>query len=328
MAAAEDLSTQLCSFNYQKWFFKKDKIVDVLIPALAEFVGSAFFIFMACGAGMNTVNMVLFPGTVQVQISLAFGFMITALAFTIGHISGGHLNCAVTFAFVLSGRISGMRGLFYFIGQLFGGIVGALLLKALMPHSFWPSCFAANFLGPEVTPGMAFFTEMILTFFLLFVVSAATDSQKALKDLTPLAIGLCIYCCHMVGIPITGTSINPTRSFASAIVASGMSGCEGVWTYHWIFWVAPIFGGVLATFVYQIAFAQQWGESLVSQYRDDYNEPTYEDQQQYEPEQDQMQEVQAHNFGEQQQQQQQQQSYYDDQHYAQTTPQPAAQTRK
>jgi len=272
------------------------------------------------------VNFSSYAGVVQVQISLVFGFMITALAFTIGHISGGHLNCAVTFAFVLSNRISPLRGLFYFLAQLFGGIVGALLLKALMPVSFWPSCFAANFLGPEVTPGMGFFTEMILTFFLLFVVSAATDSQKALKDLTPLAIGLCIYCCHMVGIPITGTSINPTRSFASAIVASSVAGCEGVWTYHWIFWIAPIFGGVLATYVYQFAFASQWGESLGSAYRDDYEHETYEDTQQYAPnpqgeqqyytEGEQMQEVQPHTFDD-----QAQQPYYDDQHYAQQTPQ-------
>lgn len=74
----------------------------------------------------------------QVQVSLAFGFMITALAFAVGHISGGHINCAVTFAFVISGRISPLRGFAYFLGQLLGGIVGALCLKALMPQSFWP----------------------------------------------------------------------------------------------------------------------------------------------------------------------------------------------
>ena len=214
------------------------------------------------------------------------------------------MNCAVTFAFVVSGRITPLRGACYFLGQLFGGMLGAFALKFLMPQAFFPSCFAANMLAPEVTPGMSFFLEMVLTFFLLFVVSAATDSQKAIKDLTPLAIGLCIYCCHMGGIPVTGTSINPTRSFASAIVASGVPGCEGVWTNHWIFWAAPLFGGAIATYVYQFAFASSWGESLVSQYRDDHNEELYEDEMQPQQGQEQATEaqgVEAHNFDEQQQ---------------------------
>lgn len=262
---------------------------------------------------------------------------ITALAFTIGHISGGHLNCAVTFAFVVSARISPLRGLFYFLGQLFGGIVGAICLKALMPQSFWPSCFAANFVHSGASPAMAFLLELLLTFFLLFVVSAATDSQKALKEMTPLAIGLCIYCCHMVGVPMTGTSINPTRSFASAVVASGVPGCENVWENHWIFWFAPLMGGAMATYVYQFAFAQAWGESLVSQYRgDDYSEQTYENQhgegavggetelgaQTYD---DQNFDEQAHSFDNNQQQGQQQ--YYDDGDYDQSTPQGQQQTR-
>jgi MIP family channel proteins len=273
-------------------------------------------------------------GAVQVQVSLAFGFMITALAFAVGHISGGHINCAVTFAFVVSGRISPLRGFFYFLGQLFGGIVGALCLKTLMPQSFWPSCFAANFVHDNATPGMAFLLELILTFFLLFVVSAATDSQKALKDMTPLAIGLCIYCAHMVGIPMTGTSINPTRTFASAVASYGVPGCENVWDYHWIFWLAPLMGGTIATYVYQFAFASAWGESLESQYRDDYAEDAYagdESQPQlqqqggvelaqdpaYYGDEAQQQgaggDVQAHSFDDQQ--------YYDDQGYGQQTPQ-------
>ena len=154
-----------------------------------------------------------------------FIFKITALAFTIGHISGGHINFAVTFAFVLSGRISPLRGTGYFFGQFTGGMVGAFGLKYLMPLKF-AGCYAANAVSSAITLNQAFFMEFFLTFFLLFVVSAATDSQKSEKQgiLTPLAIGLCIYCCHIIGIPFTGTSINPTRSFASAVAASGVAG--------------------------------------------------------------------------------------------------------
>eukprot|EP00455_Lapot_gusevi_P019818 TRINITY_DN210_c0_g2_i1.p3 TRINITY_DN210_c0_g2~~TRINITY_DN210_c0_g2_i1.p3 ORF type:complete len:141 (-),score=59.42 TRINITY_DN210_c0_g2_i1:165-587(-) len=113
----------------------------------------------------------------------------------------------------------------------------------------------------------------------------------------------------MVGIPITGTSINPTRSFATAVAASGIKGCEGVWENHWVFWFAPILGGVFATYVYQFAFASHWGENLRDQYIQEENAGEYyEDQQQY-------QDGQAQAYDDQQQQyyDDQQQQYYDDQ---------------
>jgi MIP family channel proteins len=305
MATASQLANKMAKFDINKWFFKKDKLVDILVPSLAEFVASAFFVFLACGAGMNTVNFAFYAGSVQVQISLAFGFMITALAFAIGHLSGGHINCAVTFAFVVSGRISPLKGLGYFLGQLFGGIVGAICLKALMPQSFWPSCFAANFVQADA-PGTAFLLELVLTFFLLFVVSSATDSTKQLKDLTPLAVGLCIYCCHMVGVPVTGTSINPTRSFASAVVSTNVPGCENVWQYHWIFWFAPLLGGAMATYVYQFAFAQAWGESLEGNYKAQEPEAGLEAPTEMESYDDAQFDGQAHDFGEEQEQETQQ----------------------
>lgn len=98
------------------------------------------------------------------------------------------------------------------------------------------SCFAANFIHSELTVGHAFITEFILTFFLMFVVMAACDSNKSNQTLVPFAIGMAVLCAHMVGLPITGCSINPTRSFASAAAASGV--CDGAWDGHWVFWVS------------------------------------------------------------------------------------------
>ena len=103
--------------------------------------------------------------------------------------------------------------------------------------AFWhQSCFAANVLQVDIAPGQGMIIEMILTAFLLFVVNAAADSSKANQTFVPVAIGFAITACHLVGIPLTGCSINPTRSFASAVAASSIPGCN-VWDNHYIFWV-------------------------------------------------------------------------------------------
>lgn len=139
------------------------------------------------------------------------------MAFTFGHISGGHFNCAISFSFVFSGRISPMRGFFYFLAQFFGGLLGAFLLKLFVPMKFIGSCYGATLVSPALSYNQAFFMEFCLTFFLLFAVSAATDSQKNEKQiiLTPLVIGFCVFCANMTGVPFTGCSMSPTRSFSS-----------------------------------------------------------------------------------------------------------------
>ena len=108
----------------------------------------------------------------------------------------------------------------------------------LTPSVEWlaQSCFAANVLQVDIAPGQGLIIEMILTAFLLFVVNAAADSSKANQTFVPVAIGFAITACHLVGIPLTGCSINPTRSFASAVAASSIPGCN-VWDNHYIFWV-------------------------------------------------------------------------------------------
>lgn len=116
---------------------------SLMRPALAEFVGSAMFVYFACGAAAGTVRMTL-AGTTLLSISLAFGFIIVTLAFTIGHISGGHLNFAVTFAFFVVKKISSKRCVTYFVAQLAGGILGALLLRMTVPDTYLVTCLAAN----------------------------------------------------------------------------------------------------------------------------------------------------------------------------------------
>jgi glycerol uptake facilitator-like aquaporin len=116
------------------------------------------------------------------------------------------------------------------------------------------SCFAANFVQDELTVGHALVAEFILTFFLMFVVMAACDSNKSNQTLVPLAIGIAVFCAHMIGLPITGCSINPTRSFASAAAASGLSQCPQAWSAHWVFWFGPILGALSGGVLYEYCF--------------------------------------------------------------------------
>jgi len=233
---------------------EEDDLKALLRPAAAEFLGSFFFIFVAVGSAMNIGTKFLQPGTTQIGIALAFGFTIFVIAFSIGHISGGHLNCAVTLAFVVTRKISIKRGLLYFGGQLFGGLLGAAFLKWFTPLDMQTGCMASNDLGSQVSIWDGFGVEFMCTFFLLLVVSAASDSQKSNTTLVPLAIGYAVTVCHLMALPITGCSINPTRSFASAFVSIGTPDCGKVWTYHWIFWFAPCLGGVAGAVLYKFFF--------------------------------------------------------------------------
>jgi MIP family channel proteins len=233
---------------------EEDTFKALLRPAAAEFLGSFFFIFVAVGSAMNIGGTFITQGTVQIGIALAFGFTIFAIAFSIGHISGGHLNCAVTLAFVVTRKISVKRGLLYFGGQFFGGLIGAAFLKWLTPAAMQTSCMASNDLGQSVSIWDGFGVEFACTFFLLLVVSAASDSQKSNTTLVPLAIGYAVAVCHLMALPITGCSINPTRSFASAFVSIGTTGCGRVWTNHWIFWIAPLLGGLAGAWTYHLLF--------------------------------------------------------------------------
>jgi len=221
---------------------------------------------------MSTAEKFTLPGTITLGIAFAFGFTLFAIAFTIGHISGGHLNSALTLAFVLTGKISAARGFFYFIAQLTGGLVGGALLLALLPQHFrQANCFASNVLAEGVTPAMGFFIELFLTFFLLLVVGAAVDTAKSNRTLVPLAIGMAVFVCHLIAIPVTGTSLNPTRSFASAAASHYAQGgiCSHVWDDHWIFWFGPCLGAILGLYTYEFVFAEKSGTSqnLVRMYR-------------------------------------------------------------
>jgi aquaporin Z len=222
----------------------------------AEFFGTFWLVFGGCGSAV-LAGIFLADGTQLgvgfVGVSLAFGLTVMTMAFAIGHISGCHLNPAVTVGLVLAGRHPKSEMLPYFIVQVAGGIAGAAVLYLIASGREGFSAadgFAANGFG-ELSPGgfslvAALTAEIVLTFFFLFIILGATD-KRAPQGFAPVAIGLGLTLIHLVGIPVTNLSVNPARSTAPALFAGG-----AYISQLWLFWLAPIIGAALAGVVYPL----------------------------------------------------------------------------
>ena len=217
----------------------------------AEFIGTFWLVLGGCGSAVLAAG---FPelGIGFVGVALAFGLTVLTMAFAIGHISGCHLNPAISIGLWAGGRFPAKDVFPYIVAQVLGGIVagGILFLIASGQAGFDASAgFASNGYG-EHSPGQysmfaAFLTEIVMTMMFLFVIMGATDA-KAPQGFAPLAIGLCLTLIHLISIPVTNTSVNPARSTAVAIF-------QGGWAIQqlWLFWIAPIIGGVLGALTYR-----------------------------------------------------------------------------
>ncbi|MFT2017117.1 MIP family channel protein [Streptomyces sp. 796.1] len=216
-------------------------------PIISEFVGTLLLVFFAVGSAVLAADYI---GTVG--IALAFGFTLLALAYALGPISGCHVNPAVTLGMLAAGRISVRTAVEYWIAQFLGGIAGAAILFLLakqVPGLETSGAFGSNGYGDRsavhINTGGAFLAEVVLTFLLVFVVLAVTH-KVAVVGFDGLPIGLALGVIHLVGIPLTGTSVNPARSFGPAIFA-GTDALE----QFWLFLIAPLVGAVLATLCHQ-----------------------------------------------------------------------------
>lgn len=186
-------------------------------------------------------------------VSLAFGLTVLTMAFAIGHISGCHLNPAVSFGLWAGGRFSGKELVPYILFQVLGGIAaGAVLLVIAsgQPGFDVHAGFASNGFG-EHSPGgysmvAALVTEVVMTMMFLLVIMGATD-KRAPAGFAPVAIGLCLTLIHLISIPVTNTSVNPARSTGVAVFAGGWAISQ-----LWLFWVAPIVGGILGAVIYNL----------------------------------------------------------------------------
>ncbi|MFG2601191.1 MIP family channel protein [Streptomyces sp. NPDC048462] len=221
--------------------------------AASEFLGTLLLVFFAVGSAVLGVQYI---GTVG--IALAFGFVLMALAYAFGPISGCHLNPAVTIGMLAARRIDVRTAVTYWIAQLLGGIAGAALLFLLakqVPGLKTHGKFGSNGYGDRsdvhINLGGAFLAEVMLTFLLVFVVLAVTH-KVAVIGFDGLAIGVALAVIHLVGIPLTGTSVNPARSLGPALFAGGPALSQ-----LWLFLVAPLIGGVIAAFAIKLTHPVQ-----------------------------------------------------------------------
>lgn len=220
---------------------------------IAEFVGTLWLVLGGCG---SAVLAAAFPevGIGLVGVSLAFGLTVLTMAFAIGHVSGCHLNPAVTFGLWAGGRFKAADIPGYVIAQVLGAVAAAGILYLIASGQAGFSLeggFASNGYG-EHSPGgytlmAAAVCEVVMTFMFLFVIMGATD-RRAPQGFAPIAIGLCLTLIHLISIPVTNTSVNPARSTGPAIFVGGWAISQ-----LWLFWVAPIVGGILGGWFYKAA---------------------------------------------------------------------------
>jgi len=285
-----------------------------LAACLAEFLAMMLFVILGCGSAMGIAGSgssggsgesgggadkkgettSVIPGWV-LMVALVFGLSITLLAYTVGHYSGGHINCAVTFGLVLTGNCSVLQGLGNFISQMCGSVIGACILLAIYPaENDMTHSLASNSVSPRFHWWNALIAEIVGTFILMTVVLQTACNPKSVGNRANacIAIGLAVFAAHTVLIPIDGCSINPTRSFGPALMAltrrdapvaappvptaGGTIGAEvaamttaaplpadpkdeeaapGPWHDMWIFWVGPLVGAALAAGVYRFILA-------------------------------------------------------------------------
>ncbi len=225
--------------------------------AAAEFFGTFWLVFGGCGAAVLAAG---FPalGIGFVGVALAFGLTVLTMAYAIGHISGCHLNPAISIGLFAGKRFAAAEIVPYVIAQVAGGICGAgvLYIIARGKAGFDLSGgFASNGYA-EHSPGgysllSCFVAETVLTMFFLFIIMGATD-KRAPQGFAPIAIGLGLTLIHLIGIPVTNLSVNPARSTGPAIFVGGWAIAQ-----LWLFWVAPILGGIVGGIVYSAIFEER-----------------------------------------------------------------------
>ncbi|WP_158146754.1 aquaporin Z [Vibrio fluvialis] len=225
---------------------------------IAEMFGTFWLVLGGCGSAVLAAG---FPdvGIGLLGVALAFGLTVLTMAFAIGHISGCHLNPAVTVGLWVGGRFSAEDVIPYIVFQVIGGVIAAAILYVIASgqasFDVAASGFAANGFGDHSPGGYsltaALVSEVVMTVMFLLVIMGATDN-RAPQGFAPIAIGLCLTLIHLISIPVTNTSVNPARSTAVALFV-------GDWAISqlWLFWLAPIVGGALGALIYRSLLAEQ-----------------------------------------------------------------------
>jgi len=221
----------------------------------AELLGTFVLVFMGCGSAVIAGGLgVTLGGIGLVGISLAFGLSVLAMVYAIGHISGCHINPAITISMLVAGKIKSRDAMAYIIAQCMGAVIAAAVLLmiagGLPGYDMDVNGLGQNGYGDHspmnYTLAACLAAEVVLTFIFLLVIFGST-SKNAPAGFAGISIGFSLVLIHLVGIPITGTSVNPARSLGPALMVSG-----DALSQVWLFWIAPIIGGVMAAFVWKL----------------------------------------------------------------------------
>lgn len=211
---------------------------------LAEAIGVCFINYFGC---MSCINVGSHDPKSLVLIALTFGFVVMIAVQALGHVSGAHLNPAVTCGALVTGKVTIIRAVLYIIAQCLGAIAGTAVLKAVTPAEYQKT-LGSTAVSEFISLPQAIAIEFLLGFVLIFVVFGVTDPNKPeAKIPAPLAIGLAVVIGHLSSIQYTGSSMNPARSLGSAVVSN-------LWANHWVYWLGPCLGGIAAALLYTFVF--------------------------------------------------------------------------
>jgi aquaporin-4 len=225
------------------------KNLKVWKASLAEVFGTTILVFIGCAVCLENWQLGTTGDATVVQISLSFGLAVATAVWCIGHISGGHINPAVTVAMLVTRKITLARAFLYVLAQCAGAVFGAFLVYMFHPVRERDWNLGNTEIQEPVTRAAAFFLELVITFILVFTVFASCDRNRTdLGGSAALAIGFSVTCCHLFAIKYTGASMNPARTLGPSIVINK-------WNDHWIYWIGPLTGGCLAGWLYEFVFA-------------------------------------------------------------------------
>ncbi len=222
--------------------------MELFKKAFAEFIGTFVLVFVACGVAAAT-------GGDLVATSLAFGLSIVAMAYSIGRISGCHVNPAVSLGCLLTKRMTVKEFFIYILAQILGGFIGAVAVFGIFKMGGLALLGNACNYAPDLTAGgiiAALLTEIILTGIFVYVILNVTDEKAGHGKIAGVVIGLTLTLVHLIGINITGTSVNPARSIATAFADLIYNGSTDALAQVWMFIVAPLIGGLVAVLVYKV----------------------------------------------------------------------------